>query len=176
MSEIMGGEPGQRRDFKVPVETTSSIGTAIEGGKIFTAGALFSITTGSTLDACFENPAGSGKFMTILSFSAFTDAVGDAVRISFVEDPTITGGTAVTPLNHNFALATAASGVVTMGQAIASGGSTVEARIMIERRAPFSFSGAPFILPPGKSICLKALVPVSLTTSDVAVNITWRED
>lgn len=175
MSEVVGGDPGYRRDFKIPVETSSSIGTDIEEGKIFTAGALYSINTGAQLDACIENPPSSTKLVIILGFSAFTDASGDAVRISFSEDPTITGGDTITPLNHNFALANTPEAVVKMGQSIATGGTTVEARIMVERDAPFKYAGAPFVLPPGKKVCLSALVPLSITTSDVVINITWKE-
>lgn len=166
---------GEKRDYRRTVITNPGISEDVTGGNVYTCGVTRNVAAGTDEHFVIENPAGSGKTIVILGFFVRTSLSADVLPITFIEDPTIVGATALTPINHNFLSANTASATVEVGTAVATGGTVLDAGIIVTLNLGYSYAGPPFILPEGKTLAIEADMPLGVGSPEVAFNVTWKE-
>lgn len=174
-TSIDGKLPALDSTTRVPVTAHSSLGNDVSAGLIFTAGDEVTLAAAQAGALVIENPSASGKTIIILSFSVYSSA-NESIDVVFFENPTVTGGTVLTPFNHNFGSATTSSAIVTAGQGIISLGTELHAHVRTTRDNSFSFMGAPLVVPPGTKLALQTIAPAGLTGgTDMSTNVTYKE-
>lgn len=174
-SQIRAGEILQDLvDGLATVTVGDTLSAAVAAGQVFTAGGTAQTTQGSqTASLDIANPSGSGKTFKVIGFLIQLDISGP-LTAEFVKDPTITGGTEQTGINHDVDSATEASAVVTSGVNIVSGGTVVSPRIFVKDVAPFLYQGPPFQLDAGSNVSVR-ITGQTLATINYTFNVTWIE-
>lgn len=157
-----------------PVTTHPGIGVDVAAGIVYTAGNELSLAAGQAGAFAIENPAGSGKTLVILGFTLRQDTT-TSLNVQFYENPTVTGGVVLTPINH-LRGGPASGMVVTSGQGILSGGTVLDADARVVRDEGIRYDGPPFIVPPGTTLALQTTAPSGLTGGAViSGNVVYKE-
>jgi len=157
-----------------PVTAHNPIGDDVAAGVIFTVGDEVVLGAGQSGALVLENPVGSGKVLVILGFNVDQNTT-TSLAVEFFLNPTVTGGTTLTPINH--AIGGPASAMVAIaGQGILSGGVKLHADGRVARDQPLHYAGPPFIVSPGLSLGLQMTAPGGLGGgATFTANVAYKE-
>ena len=138
-------------------------------GKVFTSGGSPSSTLTATGDFVIRNPVGNTKVVYVVSWTIGASAT---TILTYLKNPTVTGGSARPVSNLNFASAVTATAEVLIGQGIISGGADLGPRHQVAATRPVE-KEVLVVLPPGASVGIQ--LPAGASVTGTAA-IQWYEE
>lgn len=148
--------------------------TAVDlaNGRLFTAGGMVSIPSAGTGTFHLQNPAGSGKLVTL---QEYTFGATQIARASFWIDTTPhASSTVVASFNNNRASSATAVAVAKKGTTVGTGGSQLSPELLLPANDSRT-EAFPLVLVPGQAISVRVSTS-ALQTMDFYCSSTWSED
>ena len=130
----------------------------------------------NTADICIENPSDSGKTVHIMTVKMSTT---DQAWIRYVLDPTLSGGTELTPMPFKVGAAATSVARVIVDVSSYSGGTEAGAEVIPGGSGNKAVGGmddglVAFVIPPGHRVLFE-VVNKSSNANQISVRIDWWE-
>jgi len=150
---------------------------AIEDKAFFVARLWSNVASGSTADICIENPSNSGKTIHLMTVKMNTT---DQAWIRYVLDPTLSGGTELTPVPFKVGAAVTSVARVIVDVSGYSGGTEAGAEVIPGGSGRKAVGGlddglVAFVIPPGHRVLFE-VVNKSSNANQISVRMDWWED